>query len=151
MPIAIALHILSAVIWVGGMFFAYIVLRPVAATLLEPPVRLNQWVQVFQRFFPFVWIAIVALPVSGYWMIFHLFESLAPAPLYMHIMSGIGTVMILIFLHVYFAPFRRLKRAVAAQDWPTGAKALAQIRVLIGVNLSLGILTVLIVSSGRYL
>ena len=40
MSVTITLHLLSAVIWVGGMFFAYMVLRPAAATLLEPPQRL---------------------------------------------------------------------------------------------------------------
>lgn len=39
MPLAITLHVLSAVVWVGGMFFAWMALRPVAASLLEPPPR----------------------------------------------------------------------------------------------------------------
>ena len=46
MAIAIALHLLAAVIWVGGMFFAYMALRPAAASLLEPPLRLPLWSQV---------------------------------------------------------------------------------------------------------
>ena len=36
MPLLIALHILAAVVWVGGIFFAYMVLRPSAGPL-EPP------------------------------------------------------------------------------------------------------------------
>ena len=50
--LSIALHILAAVLWVGGMFFAHQVLRPVAATQFEPPARLKMWVGVFSRFFP---------------------------------------------------------------------------------------------------
>jgi len=40
LAIAITLHTLSAVIWVGGMFFAHFALRPAANHLLEPPLRL---------------------------------------------------------------------------------------------------------------
>ena len=49
---ALAIHLLLALLWVGGMFFAYLVLRPVAATELEPPQRLPLWRGVFSRFFP---------------------------------------------------------------------------------------------------
>ena len=37
MPVGIALHTLAAVIWVGGMFFAYLVLRPSAGALARNP------------------------------------------------------------------------------------------------------------------
>jgi len=57
----------------------------------------------------------------------------------------------LLFFHVFFAPFKRLKRAVAAEDWQAGASSLAQIRVLIGVNLTIGLVVVAIASGGRYL
>ena len=49
-PLAISLHGISAVIWVGGMFFAYMALRPVAASLLAPPERLNLWSKTLGRF-----------------------------------------------------------------------------------------------------
>ena len=70
MSIAIGLHILAAVIWIGGMFFAYMVLRPVAASQLEPPARLTLWAACFDRFFVWVWLAVVLLPLSGYWILF---------------------------------------------------------------------------------
>ncbi|MDH5181157.1 MAG: CopD family protein [Gammaproteobacteria bacterium] len=151
MSFAIALHMLAAVIWVGGMFFAYVCLRPVAATLLDPPQRLPLWVHVFGKFFPYVWICVVTLPLTGYWMIFNRLGGMAGAPMYVHIMNGIGTVMILIYMHVYFAPFRRLKQAVADQNWPEGGKKLAQIRMLVALNLTLGIITVLVAAGGRYM
>lgn len=148
--ITIVLHVLSVVVWVGGMFFAYMCLRPVAASQLEPPVRLQLWVGVFNKFFPFVWIAVILLPLTGYLMISSLFNGMANAPLYVHLMNGLGSLMIFIYLHVFFAPYQRLKRAVVAQDWPAGGKALGQIRMLVGINTSLGLLTVLIASGGRY-
>jgi uncharacterized membrane protein len=151
MAIALTLHIVFAVIWVGGMFFAYVALRPVAAALLEPPQRLPLWSQTFERFFPWVWAAVTVLPITGYWTILSVFEGFRNAGVHVHIMQLTGWAMILIFLHVYFAPFRRLKTAVAAEDWMAAAKQLAQIRRLIAVNLALGLLTITVATGGRYL
>jgi len=110
MPVAITLHILSAVVWVGGMFFAWMALRPVAASLLEPPLRLPLWSKTFARFFPWVWTAVILLPASGYWMIFEVFEGMHNAGLYIHVMQVIGVIMIMIFLHLFFVPYRRMNR-----------------------------------------
>lgn len=151
MPALIALHLLAAVVWVGGMFFAYVALRPVAASLLEPPQRLPLWTQTFQRFFPWVWLAVLALPVTGYLMIFSVFGGMGNIGLHVHLMQGLGWLMILLYLHMYFAPFRRMQRAVAAGDWPTGGAKLAQIRRIVGINLILGLVVTLIGSAGRYL
>lgn len=146
----ILLHIISAVIWVGGMYFAYMCLRPVAASQLEPPQRLRLWVGVFDKFFPVVWVSVVLLPLTGYVMIFSIWQGFAATPLYVHLMNGIGTLMILIYMHVYFTPFARLKKAVAAEQWPAGGEALALIRKLVALNLSLGLLVIAIAGGGRY-
>lgn len=151
MGLAVLLHVIAVVIWVGGMFFAHQVLRPVAAGQLEPPVRLTLWVGVFGRFFPWVWVAVATILATGLWMIFAAFGGMAAVGLYVHAMFGLGLVMMLIFFHVFFAPYARLRRAVAAQDWPAGAKALAQIRLLVGINTVIGLLTIAIGSAGRYL
>ncbi len=151
MSAALALHVIAAVVWVGGMFFAYMCLRPAAALALEPPARLPLWAQTFDRFFAWVWMAIILLLGTGYWMIFGHFGGFGTSPVYVHAMQGLGIVMMLIYLHVYFAPYRRLKQAVAAQDWPQGGEQLAQIRVLVGINLSLGLLTIVIATAGPYL
>jgi len=151
MSIAIALHMLSVVIWVGGMFFAYTALRPAAVKVLEPPQRLPLWVETFRRFFAWVWAAVVLLPATGYWMALHLWGSMGGLPMYVNLMQGIGIVMILIYLHMFFAPYGRLKRAVTNQDWPTGGKALSQIRMLVGINTLLGLLIVIIAGAGHYI
>ena len=146
----LSLHVLAAVVWVGGMFFAHQCLRPVAASQLEPPVRLTQWVGVFGRFFPWVWIAVILLPITGYTLLFNIFLSMANAPLYVHIMNGLSIIMTLIYAFVYFVPYQKLKDAVNTQDWPTGAAHLAKIRVLVGINLNLGLALIIIASGGRF-
>ena len=150
MSLAIALHVLSVVVWVGGMFFAYMALRPAAVEVLEPPLRLKLWVATFKRFFPWVWLAIVLILGSGYWMIFK-FGGFGNLPLYIHVMNGLGLLMMAIYLHVFFVPFQRLRKAVSAEIWSDGGKHLGQIRMLVGINTILGLLTIAIATGGRYL
>ncbi|MCG6966868.1 MAG: CopD family protein [Chromatiaceae bacterium] len=151
MGFAVLLHVMAVVIWVGGMFFAYVVLRPVAAGQLEPPARLTLWAGVFGRFFPWVWACVGVVLATGLWMIFAVFGGMGGVGLYVHAMFGLGLLMMLIFFHVFFAPYGRLKRAVAAQDWQAGGKALAQIRMLVGINTLIGLLTIAVGAAGRYL
>jgi uncharacterized membrane protein len=145
----IALHVLAAGVWVGGMFFAYIVLRPSAGPLpLEA--RLKLWHRVFHRFFPWVWASVVLLLVSGYGMIFLYLGGFAGAGLYIHIMQGVGIVMMLLFLHLFFAPWRRFSAAVERDAFPEAAIQLGQIRRIVAVNLVLGFATIIVGASGRF-
>jgi uncharacterized membrane protein len=146
LPLALSVHLLSIIVWVGGMFFAHQALRPAIVEVLDPPQRLSLWVATFKYFFLWVWIAIVLVLVSGLWML-----SLYPKiPVFMHIMSGLGIIMMLLFLHVFFAPYQKLKKAVSEHRWVDGAKALAQIRVLVGINLSLGLITAIVAMAGKF-
>ncbi|WP_227368874.1 CopD family protein [Halomonas sp. M20] len=151
MAIAIALHLLAAMVWVGGMFFAYVALRPVAGSLLERPMRLTLWSQVFRRFFPWVWVSIAVLLATGFWLIFVGFGGMANVGGHVHSMLALGIVMMLIFAHLYFAPFKRLKKAVSEQTWSEGGTQLNKIRMMIAINLALGLLVTVIGSAGRYL
>ena len=148
---SIALHLVAAVIWVGGMIFAHTSLRPVAAQLLEPPVRLELWVQVFRRFFVLVWLSIAVLLISGYWMLFAYFGGFAGAGAHIHIMHGAGLLMVIIYAFVFFAPYRRLRQAVIVKDYPLAAANLNQIRSLVGINILIGLLVIIVASAGRYL
>jgi len=151
MSYSVAFHLLAAVIWVGGMFFAYNALRPAAAQVLEPPLRLELWVQVFRRFFVWVWLSIGILLVTGYWMLFNYFGGFAGAGTHIHIMHGGGLLMVALYLHVFFAPYRRLKQAVIIQDYPLAGAQLNQIRQLVGLNTVLGLLVIIVASAGRYM
>ncbi len=149
MNLLLLLHVLSVVVWVGGMFFAYMALRPVAASVLEPPQRLALWSGVFGKFFPWVWVSVVLILLSGLDMLMRL--GGAAAPHYVLTMLVLGVVMMLIYAHVFFAAYKKLKRAVGQQDWKAGGAALAQIRRLIGINLTIGLVTIAVVFVGRAL
>jgi uncharacterized membrane protein len=150
MGILLALHLLAAVVWVGGMFFAYMALRPAAATL-SPRDRLVLWQRVFDRFLYWVWAAVAVLLVTGYWMVLGQLGGFAGLGHHIQVMQGLGWVMILLFLHLYFAPYRRMRAALAAGDEPEAARALARIRITIAINLALGLVVVAVAASGRYM
>ena len=63
----------------------------------------------------------------------------------------IAVVMTIIFGLIYAAPFKALKAAVAAKHWPTGGAAMAKLRMLVGINLILGLFVMVIGVSGRFL
>ena len=147
--LALTLHVLSAVVWVGGMFAAYVCLRP-AAGVLEPPQRLRLWRNFFAKFFPWVWVAVLLLLASGYWMLVSTFGGFAGAPIYIQLMQGLGWLMIALFVWLFHGPWLALKRAVDAQDWPAAVPQLGRIRQIIMINLPLGLIVVIIGGTGRY-
>jgi uncharacterized membrane protein len=147
--VLLILHAFSAVVWVGGMFFAHQVLRPAAASL-EPAPRLTLWSHVLDRFFAWVLAAIILLLLTGYSLVFGVYSGFGGVGLHVHLMQGIGIVMMLLFFHLYFAPWRRFRTAVARQDWAEGGRQLGQIRTIVTINLVLGVIVVAIGSSGRY-
>ncbi len=151
MPAAIAGHLIAAVIWVGGMFFAYTALRPAAAKILEAPQRLKLWRKSLVSFFFWVWICIIALPATGYWIIFAHYGGMARVGWHVHIMQVLGIIMILLFLHVFFSPFKRLRKAVKEENYPVAGENLAQIRKFVGINLFLGIIVLIVAGGLRYL
>src|ERR1700730_670099 len=146
---ALVLHALSAVVWVGGMFFAHQVLRPAAAAL-DPRPRLLLWERVLGRFFAWVIAAIVLLLGSGYAMVFAVFGGFGKVGLHVNLMQGLGILMMLLFFHLYFAPWRRFRRAVGREDGAEGGRRLGQIRTIVTINLVLGVVGGAIGSSGRY-
>ncbi len=147
--IALALHILVAVVWVGGMFAAYVCLRP-AAGVLEAPQRLTLWRNFFAKFFPWVWVSVILLLASGYYMLVTTFGGFAGAPLYINLMQLLGLVMVALYLWLFHGPWLKFKRAVDAKDFPAAGALLSRIRMIIAINLPLGLLVVIIGGTGRF-
>ena len=50
----------------------------------------------------------------------------------------------------WFAPYRRFKDALGANDLAEAGRRLNQIRLIIAINLPLGLLTALIGATGRH-
>lgn len=149
MSALISLHALAAVIWVGGMFFALLVLRPSAGSL-APPERLRLWHAVFSRFFPWVWASIAMLLGTGYGLIFVYYGGFAGAGVHIHLMQATGLTMVALFIYLYVAPWRRFQHAVETDALPEAASALNRIRWIVTVNLLLGLFTVIAGAGGRF-
>ncbi|HEX9702103.1 MAG TPA: CopD family protein [Rhodospirillales bacterium] len=147
--IANALHALAAIVWVGGMFFAYVILRPAVGGIEPPPERPKLWTRVFHRFFLWVGVTIVVLPATGYWRIYMDFGGLAGAALYLHVMHGLGLFMIVLFVYMFGGPYQRFQLAVEAGDLPAAGQHLGKIRQIVGINLILGLVTAAVGASGR--
>ncbi len=141
------LHLLAALMWVGGMFFAWMVLRPAVIAALEGPSRLKVWVQVFPRFFVWVWAAVVLLPITGIGMIQLNFTGFETAPRYVQIMMGLYVVMVALFLRIQSLQLPELRRAVEAEQWAEGAATLGHIRRLVGINLIIGLAVVMLAAA----
>jgi uncharacterized membrane protein len=135
-----ALHLLCAVVWVGGMFFAYVVLRPSMAAI-EAPQRMLLHTRVFKKFFLVIWHAMPVIIITGFVMLFVFGNGMAGAPWQIHTMLGLGLLMAAVFLAIFFGPYRQFRRTT---DRNRMASSLDTIRKLIGVNLVLGLITVIV-------
>ncbi|NLZ12175.1 MAG: hypothetical protein GX086_12685 [Alcaligenaceae bacterium] len=143
------LHVLSIIVWVGGMVFAHFYLRPSVA-MLEPPVRLRLMADVLGRFFRDVLGAALIAVATGIWMIGRTARAASEAgvvfqmPVGWHIMSATGVLMLLIFLGIRFRLYPKLVNAVSSADYEVAGRALASIRGWVSVNLVLGVVTVIV-------
>jgi uncharacterized membrane protein len=143
----LALHILGAVVWVGGMAFALLVLRPSLA-VLEPPQRLALHAQVFRRFFRYIWHAMPIMLLTGYAMLAAVPGGFSTASLAVNIMQALGLIMAVVFLVIFFGPWRTMRAAMDRKDNAAAAAAVDKIRQLVRVNLILGTVTVLAAAWG---
>lgn len=136
-------HVLSIIVWIGGMVFAHFFLRPAVAEL-DPPARLRLMHDVLGRFFKAVLVASLLTLVSGVWMLGRVAKQVVQSggsfemPLAWTVMAVLGVAMVAIFMHIRFALYKKLSRAVAASEWSAGGAALAQIRRWVSINLGLG-------------
>ena len=138
--LALFLHVAAAIFWMGGMAFMVLALRPALHEQLQPAQRLPLVCSVVARFFVVVGISVAMLLGTGLW--FFLQARGAPVPPGWHAMAGLGLLMMLIFGHIVASPYRRLKAAVAAADWPEGGKRMGQMTLLVKINLGLGWLAI---------
>ncbi len=146
--LSVLVHLLAAMAWVGGMFFAYFCLRPAAVQVLQPPQRLALWEATFQRFLKYTAVAVVLILATGLGM--YLESGARHAPVGWHVMMTLGLVMAAVFGYVYVILYPELREHCAAAAWPAAGDALNRIRRLVALNLGLGVATVVAAISPRF-
>lgn len=146
--LASALHVIFAALWVGGMAFAILALRP-ALSVLEPGPRMTLMGRVHKRFFLIIWHAMPIVLLSGYYLLFGHYGGFRGVGWHVHVMHLTGLIMAAIYLVIFFGPWGAMRLALAAGDMPGAAAANDRIRLLVTINLLLGLLTLGIAAWGR--
>lgn len=142
------IHILSIVVWVGGMYFVHFFLRP-SLTVLEPAQRMALMHGTLSRFFAAVLIASLATVGSGIWMIGRTAKMVSQSggnfmmPWTWSAMAALGVLMLLIFFYIRFVLFKPFEASVLASQWKDSASHLGRIRLWVTVNMVIG--TIIIV------
>ncbi|MDB5318039.1 MAG: hypothetical protein JWO24_3883 [Rhodospirillales bacterium] len=144
-----ALHLLGAVVWVGGMAFALFVLRPSVHATLEGPNRLALMEAVYRRFFLIIWHAMPIVIATGYGILFARYGGFAGVGWHVHVMNLTGLVMAGIFAAIALGPFRQMKAARADGNPVAAVAALNKVRGLVTINLALGLITIAVAGWGR--
>ena len=145
------LHLIAGIVWMGGMTFMLLALRPAALASLDAQPRALLMAEVWRRFYALVLLAIILLFATGTHMYTTTFRAAKLAtgqgsvPLGWNVMLVLGLSMMLIFGHIYFAGFKKYRRAVAAGEWPVAAKAAGLMHTMTLVNFTLGWLAILAV------
>lgn len=147
--IALTLHLIAINVWVGGMFFVVVVMSRVIATL-EPHQQLIIWHKVLARFFKLVWLAMVVLFISGFWMINGIYGGLGNAPLYILIMGLLALLMMTVFIITFFVPYQHFNQAIQTQDFETCQLKLETVRLLGKVNMVIGLCVVIVIGVGPH-
>ncbi len=129
-------HLLGVVIWVGGMFFAHMVLRP-SVRDLTPAERLPLMREVIGRFLHWALMAMALIVASGVFLWGS--TPMARAPAGWHLMLGGFGLMLAVYLYLRFVPYSRLEAALDSGDLPGAGAHLAMIRLLMGMNLVFGL------------
>jgi uncharacterized membrane protein len=144
--VLLAIHLLSVVTWVGGMFFALTVLRP-SMGVIDAAQRVALHAQVFRRFFLVLWHVMPLTLLSGFAMVVVVYGGFAGLNWSIQAMMGLGILMALVFLAAFFSPWKRMRRAISTA---AAAAAADRIRKLVLLNLVLGLVVVAIAGFGRF-
>ena len=148
-PLVLALHTVASLVWVGGMFFALLILRP-SMPPLPPEAAMALWHRVLERFFVWVWASIVVLLGSGYGVVLFGYEGFSAIGMHIRVMQVTGLIMVGLFVLMWSMPWQTFRQAVDDGDWPAAAAAMKRIRLVVSINLPLGLFTAAIGATGSF-
>lgn len=146
---ALALHTLAATLWIGGLFFALVVLRPVLSAM-EAKERRAMWGRVLPGAFATAWIMVVVLFVTGYGVLYFGYEGLASAGAHVRIMEWVGNFMFLLFGWMYFRPFKSFMRALADKNEERQALEMIRLKNANSLLLALGLIVTALGATGYF-
>jgi len=136
------LHVLSAVIWVGGMIAIRFAIHYSMQNILEPQIKLGRTLENLKRFFNIVLPFIILLMITALFLIFGLEFKETPLNKFVHIKESIWTIMTLIFIVVYIKR-NKAQKAFDKQDFKEAKNQLEPIaKIYIPLNILLGLVAI---------
>ncbi|MCG2633381.1 MAG: hypothetical protein J4A00_00440 [Gammaproteobacteria bacterium] len=148
--VVLGIHLLAAMFWVGGLLFAYLIVRPAVQGIIDPETRFQLWLTLFSRFLPMVWVAIGVLFGSGLWLTYAVYGGFGGVGPAIHTMIVSGVLMTLLFAYLFVVLYPGLRRSVVITDFAAAAGYLAGIRRIVAINSLLGLFTVCLGAVARY-
>jgi uncharacterized membrane protein len=150
MIIVFPLHVLAAIVLLGGLFFASLVFKPLAHGLdIETASSLRQ--RMLSPFFAWGWVSLLLILGTGVAMVFLKFGGFSGVPMIHRANMVIGIPVIVLFGYVFFGPWRAYRRVMARRDWTAAQREIGRVRVLMLLILGLGFVASVVSAVGRYI
>lgn len=140
----IFLHVLSAIIWIGGMIVIRFAVHYSMQNIEEPKIKLGRTLENLKRFFSMVIPSIIILLITAIIMILSL--GFKEAELYKFVIAKevIWTIMTIIFIVIYIKR-NKAQKAFDNGDFTTAKNQLAPLaKYLIPINIILGLIAVIL-------
>ncbi|MGP2656253.1 hypothetical protein ACOJTA_04350 [Malaciobacter sp. WC5094] len=140
--IIVFLHVISAVLWVGGMLAIRFAVHYSMQDITDPKIKLGRTLEFLRRFFNMVIPAIVLLLLTAIIMIIAL--GFKGTPLYSVVIAKevIWTIMTIVFITIYIKR-NKASKAFESGNLPTAKKQLEPIaKYFIPLNIILGIIAI---------
>ena len=138
------LHVISAVIWVGGMIAIRFAVHYSMQNIEEPKIKLGRTIENLKRFFSMVIPSIILLLITAIIMILAL--QLKGSELYKFAIAKelIWTVMTIIFIIIYMKR-NKAQKAFDSGDFATAKNYLVPLaKYLIPTNIVLGLIAIIL-------
>jgi len=136
------LHVISAVIWVGGMIAIRFAVHYSMQNILEPKIKLGRTLENLKRFFNILLPFIALLLITALILIFGLEFKNTPLNKFVHMKESIWVAMTLIYITVYIKR-NKAQKAFDNEDFKEAKKQLAPIaKIYIPLNIFLGLVAI---------
>ena len=135
----IFLHVLSAIVWIGGMIAIRFAVHFSMQQIQEPKIKIERTLDNLQRFFNLVIPSIIILLITALLLVFGMGFKETPLNSIVHIKEAIWLIMTVVFILVYIKR-NRAQKAFNEGNMPT-VKANPEpiAKIYIPLNILLGI------------
>lgn len=134
------LHIISAVIWVGGMIAIRFAVHYSIQEIEEPKIKLGRTLEFLRRFFNMVIPSIIILLITAVLMSIGLGLKISPLYPIVHIKEAIWSVMAVIFTVIYLKR-NKAQKLFDEGDFKSAKETLTPLALwMIPTNIALGLI-----------